>query len=346
MLACQEKEPVSPHEPTPPPLEIPFIRGADLSTLPTWEADGIVFFDSSGQEIAPLAHLQALGMNTVRLRLWHSPADEPSGQEAVAAFADRLHAQGLKVWLTVHYSDHWADPGQQRPPAAWAGLGYSVLKDSVGAYTRHLMARIQPDMIQVGNEINPGLLLPTGDRNAGPAQYLGLLTAGIQAVRETSPDCLIMLHYAGIDGSEAFFSQVERLDYDLIGLSFYPWWHGQSLSQLGSTIDQLYQSHQKPVIIAETAYPFTLDWQDNQHNLVGENGQLVTGYPATPAGQADFLAALRQTVEAREGGQGICYWEPSWVTEPAPAALSGWENLCWFDFSHRLLPAAAVFLAE
>ena len=327
-------------------METPFFRGADLSTLPAWEGSGITFLDSSGQVIDPLARLQALGLNTVRLRLWHSPADEHSGLDEVAAFAARLHAQGLKVWLSVHYSDHWTDPGQQRPPAAWEGLAYPALQDSVAAYTRQLVARIQPDLIQVGNEINPGLLLPQGDRFGRPAQYLGLLTAGIQAVREAAPDCLIMLHYAGLDGSENFFSQVAGLDYDLMGLSFYPWWHGRSLPQLGTVIDQLYQTHQKPVLIAETAYPFTLDWQDHQHNLVGENGQLVSGYPATPAGQADFLAALRQTVEASEGGQGFCYWEPSWVTKPAPAALSGWENLCWFDFSHRLLPAAAVFLAE
>ena len=169
-----------------------FIKGADLSFITQLESLGIKFYNE-GAENDVVSILKEHGMNTVRIRLWHTPTDKHSSFAEVVQFANRLKNQNLKVWLCVHYSDTWADPAHQNPPQAWQGLSYEDLKDSLYNYTSKIVTTIQPDYIQIGNEINPGLLLPQGDRFAKPNQFIELLKTGIEAVRNTSTDCKIMI---------------------------------------------------------------------------------------------------------------------------------------------------------
>ena len=337
MMAC--KKPVTPSKNT-------FIRGADLSRLPEMEEKGTTYYTGKGVAENALEIFQSAGMNVVRLRLWVHPASTHSSLQEVAAFSKRIHAAGLKVWLDLHYSDTWADPGHQTKPAAWANLNLQNLKDSVYAYTQYVVETIHPEYVQIGNEINNGFLWEDG-RISHPAQFTALLKKGISATRDADTSIQIILHYAGYKGADWFFGLMEKyhLDYDIIGLSYYSWWHGKSLSTLQLTINQLATKYHKKVVIAETAYPFTLSWNDQTNNVVGDTSQLIPGYPATETGQEAFLWKLRDILQNSSEEGGFCYWEPEWVSSKNQQSNTGspWENLALFDFQNKVLPAMSVF---
>lgn len=333
----------------PPEQNKDLIKGADVSFLPEIEEAGTTYYDASGTEQDVLDILKASGVNTIRLRVWHTPSTIHSSLEEVKVFSDRIKAKGLKLWLTVHYSDWWADPGQQVKPAAWATASFTDLSDSVYNYTKKITTLLNPDIIQIGNEINPGFLFPDGDKD-NIVNFTTLLKRGAQAVRDASPDAKIMIHYAGLTGAVSFFWQLkgQNVDFDQIGISYYPIWHGKDLNVLKSTLDELGNSFKKDVIIAETSYPFTLNWEDNTHNPVGAADQLITGYPATPEGQKNFLSALMSIVEDSPRGLGVAWWAPEWVAFKGPAATDGSsaENLTLFDFDNKALPALDAFAEE
>ena len=157
-------------------------------------------------------------------------------------------------------------------------------------YTEKIAAELQPDFIQIGNEINSGFLHPYGHILNNFQQFRELLATAIVAVRTTSSETKIILHFAGIEGSDWFFDQVSIVDYDIIGLSYYPIWHGKSINNLKAKMQYLGNAHQKKILIAETAYPFTLDWNDWTNNIVGTDEQLILPeFPATPEGQRKFI---------------------------------------------------------
>ncbi|GMT46414.1 MAG: hypothetical protein IEMM0006_2246 [bacterium] len=337
LMAC--KKPVNPPKDT-------FIRGADLSKLPELEEEEAVYYNRKGMAENALDIFKSAGLNTVRLRLWVHPSGVHSSLQEVAAFSKRIHKDGLKVWLDLHYSDTWADPGHQTKPPAWKNLNLQQLEDSVYAYTLHVVKVIQPEYVQIGNEINQGFLWNDG-RLSHPVQFTTLLKKGIAAAREANPSIRIILHYAGYKGADWFFGLIEQyhVDYDIIGLSYYPWWHGKSLDTLQLTLNQLSEKYQKKVVIAETAYPFTLSWNDWTNNFIGNIDQLIPGYPATEAGQEAFLWQLRTILQSIKNGGGFCYWEPEWVSIKGPQSTVGspWENLALFDFQNKTLPAMSVF---
>lgn len=332
--------------PGPDPVEKELIRGTDISFLPEIEAAGVVFKDAAGAEKNMLDILKASGVNTIRIRLWHTPVDEHSSFEEVKALAARVKAKGMSVWLSVHYSDTWADPGHQATPEAWSAASFTDLQDSVYLYTKRIMTQIDPDIIQIGNEINPGFLLPDGSTDNVP-NLVALLKKGIQAVRETSGDTKIMIHVAGFDVANWFYQQLSanNVDYDLIGLSYYPIWHGKDLNVVRSTVQSLGFAYNKQVVIAETAYPFTLSWEDWTNNIVGENGQLISGYPATPEGQKNFMLKLRDIMTESSKGAGFCYWGAEWISFKGDQATDGstWENQALFDFDNKAVPALGAF---
>lgn len=318
------------------------IRALDMSRYPQMRSEGVAFADASGRSEGLLPIVRQAEINMVRLRVWVDP--EPghgyAGLDTVSAFAAELRVAGLGVWLTIHYSDFWADPGQQVKPLAWQNLPFAALRSRVGDYTRELMRRVQPDLVQVGNEINNGLLHPEGHRWQQPEQMLALLGEGVSAVRQAAPKAKVMLHFAGYRGAEAFCEQVDSLDYDLIGLSYYPRWHGQSLDSLEQTLVRLEQRFARQVMIAETAYPFTLGWADHTNNVIGMPEQLLPGFPATPAGQSAFVRALRERLQSLKRPTGICYWGAELVAWRGQTATDGspWENQAVFDFDHQALP--------
>lgn len=334
-----------------PPIENPstFLSAADLSFLPMLESKNIKFYNESGASIQMLNYLKSKGLNTVRIRIWNNPEKLHSGFEEVKAFSKKVKAQGLKVWLTVHYSDTWADPGIQTPPTEWQNISYVALKDSVKVYTSKIMTEINPEYIQIGNEINGGLLFPSGKISDNESQFIELLSEGIKAVRTHSTKTKIIIHFAGLNGADWFYSKVKNLDYDIIGLSYYPIWHGKSLSNVTSTLTNLSEKYSKDILIAETAYPFTLGWNDWTNNIVGEEGQLILpDFPATENGQKNFLNNIKTIVKQTNNGIGFCYWGGEWVAFNGSEAKDGssWENQALFNFENKALSVVNEFKIE
>lgn len=323
-----------------------YIRAADMSFLPLIESEGTVYFNANNQPENALTTLKNAGCNTIRIRLWKDQIDGQSGFTQVKAFAQRVKQAGMKVWLTVHYSDTWADPGHQTTPETWNGLSFTNLKNEMVVYTETIMTEIQPDIIQIGNEINSGLLWPSGHLINNESQCLELLNAASTAIRAKSTTTKIMLHYAGIgSGASWFFNKMNPVNYDYIGLSYYPIWHGKNLTEVQSTIQTLGQTHNKKVIIAETAYPFTLGWEDWTNNIMGLENQLIPAYPATPEGQKNYLLAIKNIVEQSEYGLGFAYWGSEWIAFRGNQSTNGssWENQALWDFENKALPVMSVF---
>lgn len=332
---------------TEPIVEDNFIRAADMSYLPLIESEGTVYKNNNVSENA-LTTLKNAGCNTIRVRLWKNPINAHSGFNEVKTFAQRVKQAGMKVWLTVHYSDTWADPANQEKPAEWASLNFTNLKTEVTNYTTQIMTEINPDIIQIGNETNDGMLWPEGKITTNESQFLQLVSAASSAIRSKSSSTKIMLHYAGTSGSDWFFNKVANVDYDYIGLSYYPIWHGKDLNVVKNTINSLSATHNKKVIIAETAYPFTLDWNDWTNNIMGLESQLITTYPATPVGQKSYLLAIKNLVKETTNGIGFCYWGSEWVAFRGTESTNGssWENQALWDFNFNALPVMEAFSKE
>lgn len=337
--SCSKSEPLKPPVKETFPA---FIRACDLSALPEMRALNVKYKNALGQIEDPLSTLKNGGMNVVRLKLWTTHSGY-SSLDAVATFADEIKQKGLKVWITVHYSDTWADPGAQATPAAWNDLLFNVLKDSLYNYTARVVERLKPDYIQIGNEINQGLLWPTGHSNH-PIQMQALLSEGIRATRNVSPKTKIMLHYAGYQDASIFFEPLKNLDFDLIGLSYYPIWHGKNMSLLEAKMVELANTYKKEVVIAETSYPFSLLWADWTNNIVGDTSQLISEFPASPQGQLSFITSLNKHVK-QANGLGWCYWGAELVAAKGPQATDGsvWENQALWDFNNKVLPVIDAF---
>lgn len=330
-----------------PPVVVPvdeFIRAADLSFLPEAEKAKVVYTHNGVAE-NPLITLKNAGCNTVRLRIWHTPANEHSGLAEVKALSKRIQDLGMKVWLTIHYSDSWADPGKQVKPKAWNSLSFTDLQKEMNSYTINLMKEINPDIIQIGNEINSGFLFPEGNLLSNESQFINLLKGASEVIRKENPKTKIMIHFAGLSGADWFFNKTKSLDFDYIGISYYPIWHGKSIENLKNTINTLGQTYKKKIVIAETAYPFTLGWNDWTNNNVGLAEHLIPDYPATPEGQKQFLTAIKKTISESEYGLGFAYWGAEWVAFYGDKATNGssWENQALWDFENKSLPVIEVF---
>lgn len=342
LSSCSKTE-YSDHSNSKPAQEL--LRSADLSRWPEIANSNPVFKNRHSQVQAFLNILQDEGLNTVRLKLWHSPNVRTSSLAEVDSFAQVLKSRGFKIWLSLHYSDTWADPAQQHPPAAWSGLDFQGLKDSLYHYTFKVSQQIDADIIQIGNEINNGFLHPMASRFSNAEQFRALLDTASKAVRDAGSNSQIMLHYAGFEGAKEFFNEIPSSTYDCMGLSYYPKWHGKSLSSLSLAAEELIDVFDKDLYIAETAYPFTLEWNDWTNNIVGLESQLIPRYPATAEGQKEFLAEIRAICERNDHFKGFCYWGGeliAWKGDTARNA-SPWENQALFNFDNEALPVLEVF---
>jgi arabinogalactan endo-1,4-beta-galactosidase len=334
------------------------VAGVDLSFQPQWLAAGAVYRDGRGpQALLPLLYEQ--GFRLVRLRLWHRPADGWCGLTPTLELARTCHAAGFRLCLDLHYADTWADPGRQPTPAAWRGLSLASLADSVRTYTANVLgafrdAGVPLAYVQLGNEIDNGLLWDTGriggagsewdtpSQRAACAQLVGAAADGArQALPPRHGTQLVVQAAAGGDSAACTrlfgLLQQQGVDFDVIAVSYYPWWHGD-LAALETNLRTLARRFGKPVLVAETAYPWTLAWQDQMHNIVGLPSQLLPGLPATPDGQAAFAARLRQLVATVPGGLGVIWWAPDLIPVSGGPG-SPWENLTLFDFNGAALPA-------
>lgn len=319
-------------------------RAADISFLPEVRKSGAVTFNGQGKPQDMLQILQEEGMNVARLRVWNAPAGEHSTLAEVTELATELRSKGIKVWITMHYSDDWADPGKQRKPAGWANLKFDELRISVYEFTRKVMLEVKPDYIQIGNEINNGLLWPDGHINNAD-KMKALLQEGIRAVREVNSNTKLMMQYAGHHDAASFFEKLSDLDFDLIGISYYPFWHGKNLDSLSNNMALLHDRFKKKIVIAETAYPFTLQWNDQTNNVIGEKWQIHPDYAATPSGQFNFLLKLREIILKTPGCAGFCYWAPEWISLYGKEAKNGsaWENQALWGFDNKALPGIKIF---
>jgi arabinogalactan endo-1,4-beta-galactosidase len=333
------------------------ILGADVSSLQHAQDLGATYCDENGIQGDALQILKDHGVNYVRLRVWVNPANGYCSKAKVVQFASQVKAKGMGLLIDLHYSDTWADPEHQVGPAAWASHDLVRLHADVYAHTQDVCSSLEaadapPDIVQVGNEINPGMLLPEGS-TASWANLAALLMQGYRAVKACSASTQVMLHIANAGdspGARWWFDNAEAngVHWDVIGLSYYSYWHGP-LSAMARTVSDLRRRYGKPVVIAETAYPFTLEENDGERNLIHSSTQLTPGYPATPAGQAANLRAVLKAARSA-GALGVFYWEPTWTAvkgngwDPTnPGSGDQWENQALFGFDNRALPAMREF---
>ena len=322
------------------------ISAVDISGYPKISTYNPTFYDENNNEINFINALIQSGVNTIRLRLWVNPADESSSLDEVKEFSNELRSLGFKIWITPHFSDTWAHPGQQQIPINWESLSFEELKNQLYAHTSQIMSEINPDYIQIGNEINTGILFPHGNIVDNQVQFIELLNVGVNAVRNNSTETKIILHCAGFESSNWFFNIVKEVDYDVIGISYYPWWHGKSLDDLQNQLLNLSQNFNKEILIAETSYPFTLGWNDWTNNNVGlEEHLILPDYPATPQGQKDFISDIKNLILDIDNGVGFCYWGADQISWDGQTSTNGstWENQAVFDFNNRELPVLEEF---
>ncbi|MGC4128563.1 MAG: glycosyl hydrolase 53 family protein [Bergeyella sp.] len=343
LFSCNSSGQDTPETPVPEPQQ-PEIKGADFSFLPEVRKSGKVYYNYTGTPEDMLATFKNAGGNTVRLRLWVNPETETSGLASVKALSQEIKNKGMKVLISLHYSDSWADPSQQTKPSVWKDYSFEQLKIAVQNHTTTIAEEIQPDYIQIGNEINNGFLWNEGNIS-NLNQFKALLKQGISAVKISSPKTKIILHYAGFEGADSFFNQVKDLDYDIIGISYYPLWHGKNLDELKNALTQISSKYSKKILIAETSYPFTLEWNDQTHNVIGAQSQLIPQFPATPQGQTDFLKKIKSIVSEVPNGVGFCYWGGEWTAYKGTDASDGssWENQAFWDFTGKSLPVLDIY---
>ncbi|MEU6349872.1 arabinogalactan endo-1,4-beta-galactosidase [Streptomyces sp. NPDC047072] len=331
------------------------IRGVDISSLPKNEDHGAVYRTPDGRRADPVALLAWAGVTHARLKVWVNPADGYNNKAHVLPLARRLKRAGIGIWVDFHYSDTWADPAHQTKPAAWADLDVTALTRAVYDHTADVLGALRrqgtpAQLVQIGNELNGGLLWPEGNWEHFD-NMTAFLKAGLSAARDTTPRVRTILHLAngGDNGLYRWwFDNVVSygVDFDIIGLSYYPFWHGPIAGAAANMAD-ITARYGKPCVIAETAYPFTLESEDSVNDIMNSPSQLTEGYPATPEGQAAWLRAVADLAAAVPGGQGLgyCYWEGLWTYRAGsgwdstdPASGNAWENLALFDFQDRALP--------
>jgi len=321
------------------------VCGVDISSQVLINKENTAFYDSLGRKISLMDFYKNNGVNTVRLRTWVGENNEYS-LPVMASFSDEIKSVGLNTWIDLHYSETWADPGNQAIPQKWKNLSLKVLIDSMVQYTKLVCERTKPNIIQVGNEINNGLVWPVGTMGDTSA-FFKILRACTNQCRISAPNARILLHYAGYKNALDFFwwMRDHQVEFDIAGISYYPKWHGRSMDSLFSVLGDIQFYLRKQPIIAETSYPFTLGWNDYTNNIIGGDGDLLSGYPATPQGQYSFMKELVNRSRKLPFSSGVCYWESNLVAYKGPVSTEGspWENQAWFDFSNKALPVNWIF---
>lgn len=366
-----------------------FIRGMDASAVLSVEKSGAKYYGYDGKEQDVFETLAESGVNYIRLRVWNDPYDENGNGygggnndvETAVELGKRATEYGMKVSIDFHYSDFWADPKRQNAPKAWEGMSVDEKADALYDFTKDslvqiLDAGVDVGMVQVGNEINNGM---SGETDV-PA-VMELLSAGSRAVRETAEsygkDIQIVLHYTNIEDNEEVDTKASDLkeygvDYDIFGLSYYPFWGGDN-ENMQNVAKNIMDNYGKKVIIAETSYCYTSEDGDGFANSFDGIEDAVDGYAPTVQSQAtiirDICAAANDV-----GVIGMFYWEGTWIPvgsaeednsalwekygsgwassysadyDPDDAGLyyggCSWDNQAMFDFTGHPLPSLNVF---
>lgn len=337
-----------------------FSMGADLSYVNQILDYGGIYRDSS-VVTDPYVIFKKYGANTIRFRLWHNPqwtrevyspaiANMYNDFEDVKRGIQAAKAQGMAVSLDFHYSDGWADPAKQVPPAAWEGLSLTDLHDSIYNYTLKTLDKLEaanamPEFVQTGNEMNPGFLLPQGNRWDNKADFVYLINGAIKAVRDAAVSSIIkpkiIIHIAQPENAIYWFEGMAAAgltDYDIAGISYYYLWSTVSIDSVSDYIADIKALTGKDVMVVETAYPWTLNNADSYNNILGTD-KLTVAYPASQTGQYNYLVKLTQEI-IEGGGKGLHYWEPAWITSDMKDSWgtgSAWDCNTLFDFSGNVI---------
>ena len=360
-----------------------FVKGMDLSTLLELERCGAKYYDN-GEERDLLAIMKSYDVDTIRIRLWNDPWSETgesygAGENDLKTsleIAKRVTAAGFGVLLNFHYSDFWADPGKQIKPKAWADYGVKELEQAVYDYTLESMqtfldAGVNITMVQVGNELSNGLLWPEG-KVPNYDNIATFVNAGIRAVRKADAAIPVMIHLDNVGNNALYREWFDNFtkrgeDFEIIGLSYYPFWHG-SLQMLNDNMNDIAERYGKDLVIAEVSMGYTMEDYKNYEKLSDEERKgyatrpaLVEKieYPMTKQGQYDFMEDFLNRISHIKGGKGkgFFYWEPAWIPVPGsgwatPASLkymndpgpcgNEWANQALFDYDGNALPTLAL----
>jgi arabinogalactan endo-1,4-beta-galactosidase len=313
--------------------------GADVSFLKAAEDGGKVFKDN-GQAKPGLEIFKDHGYNWVRLRLFNAPTDLPNSLEYTIAMAKAAKKLGFHILLDFHYSDTWADPGKQFTPKAWTSMSHAQLTKAVSDYTRDTIAAFRaagvlPEMVQIGNEIIHGMLWPDGHLPENWDNFAGLIKAGIAGVEAGAADGprpRIMIHIdRGGDkaATKYFFDKLNsyHVQFDVIGQSYYPWWHG-NLNDLRENMIFMAQEYKKDIYVVEAAY----NWRPAEYT------KKPGPFAESPEGQKQFLEEVNRVVQETPGGlgKGVFWWEPAVAGGPI-------YSRGMFDDDGNALPVITVF---
>lgn len=374
-----------------------FVKGMDLSTLAELEKCGAKYYDN-GEEKDLLEIMKSYDVDTIRIRVWNDPWSE-AGESYGAGendpktsleIAKRVTKAGFGVLLNLHYSDFWADPGKQFKPKAWESYGVKELEQAVYDFTLEMMHLylengVNITMVQVGNELSNGLLWPEG-KVPNYDNIAAFVNAGIRAVRKADEERLagsikgvcpqmeglskipVMIHLDN-GGNNALYREwfdnftKRGEDFELICLSYYPFWHG-SLQMLNDNMNDIAKRYGKDLIVAEVSMGYTMDDYNDYEKLADEERKgyatkpaLVEKieYPMTVQGQYDFMEDFLNRISHIDDGKGkgFFYWEPAWIPVPGsgwatPASLkyiqdpgpcgNEWANQALFDYEGNALP--------
>lgn len=338
-----------------------FFKGMDISSLLEVERCHGCFYDGNSRKDL-FAILQKYGVNLIRLRLWNDPFDEEGNSylgggcdlDTVRKLALRAQSAHMEWMLDFHYSDAWADPGKQIKPKAWKEYGVDALEEALYGYTKETLLSLKTDhlipaIVSVGNELTHGLLWPEG-RTPHFDNIARFISSAIKAVREVLPESKVIIHLDNGGNMQLYRYWFEEYfmhggsDFDMIGLSYYPVWHG-TLPELKRNLAFLSEKYHKDLLIAETAYPFTLEDYQSQEGLEEEERKgmaarkentTILPFEISESGQKDFLETLVALIrEVPHGcGRGFVYWEPAWL----PCKGSEWASKAAIEYLHEKGP--------
>lgn len=303
-----------------------FAKGADISWVTQMESDGMKFYSEDGSETECTALMKSIGVNAIRLRVWVNPHEGWCGKEDVLEKAGRAQALGMDIMIDFHYSDTWADPGKQTTPAAWAGYDESQIAEAVAAHTHDILNTLKNNgisvkWVQVGNEVNSGMLHPLGNISNPSyiSNFVRFFNAGYEAVKKVYPEAAVILHRSDGHDNAGFswllnVARAQELDYDMIGMSLYPsWWENGGYTSWETNtescianIRSFAKTYGKPVVICEFG--------------------MQASEPETAKEALSFIMN-----EARDMKElhGIFYWEPEVYGGWKP---SSYESLGWSSY--------------
>ena len=310
-------EVIQPEEP------VSFAKGADISWVTQMEEDGVTFYNADGQEKECTELMKELGFNAIRLRVWVNPEDGWCNKEDVLEKAFRASNLGMRLMIDFHYSDSWADPSKQNPPSAWKSYDAVQMAEAVASHTIDVLKSmkevgIEVDWVQIGNEVNSGMLHPLGKVSGNDAvNFVNFVNAGYKSVKEIYPDAKVIIHVSNGQDKDLFgwffgLMKSHNARYDMIGMSLYPvWWENNGwtawkpvVDNLVTNIESLVSKFGKPVMVCEVGLPVS-----------------------EPKMSKDAIQYILDKTRKIEGCHGIFMWEPQTdgVWKPESYNSLGWN---------------------